>query len=149
MGGYEFTPVQNAQCKIQPIYRNAWFILLTIEQFSSASGLASSLHNYTVILLMTVSPSGSATEVAASGSPSTDYTLSGYQASSPSQLLSASTVPLYNTICTIWSSRSPISWADLLQMLSYPSLSTMSLNVSKAMHRNLLRSWDCTGWLLV
>ena len=41
MGGYDFTPVQNAECKTQPINRDALIRLLTARQSSSASGSAS------------------------------------------------------------------------------------------------------------
>ena len=97
---------------------------------------------------MTASPSGSVTEMEVSGSPSTDFTLSGYQASLSFHLRLASTGPPYNTTCTTWSSHSPTSWAGLRQMPSYPSRSTISLNASKVMQRNQPRSWDFTGWLL-
>ena len=146
MGGYDFTPVQNAECKTQPINLNALITSLIARQSYSVSGLASSLPKYTDISQMTVSPSGSVTEMAASGSPSTDYTRSGYQASSSSQLLLASTVPPCNTTCTTWSSRSPTFWVALRQMPSYPSRSTISLNASKEMQRSQLRLWDSIGW---
>ena len=119
MGGYGFTPVQNAECKTQPMTLNALIASLRTRQSSSASGSASSLHSCTDISQMTVSPSGSVTEMAASGSPSTDYTRSGYQASSSSQFLLASTEPPCNTTCTTWSSRSPTFWVALRQMPSY------------------------------
>ena len=149
MGGYDFTPVQNAECKTQPIILNALITSLIALQSSSASGSASSLPNCTDISQMIVFPSGSVIEMVASGSPSTDYTRSGYQVSSSSQLLLASTAPPCNITCTTWSSRSPTFWADLRQMPLYPSRSTTSLNVSKGMRRNQLRLWDFIGWLSI
>lgn len=105
MGGYAFTPVQNAECKSHAKISCIIDFSPIVEQFFSASGSASSSPKFTDISQTTASPSGFATATAASGSPNIDYTLSGYQALSFYLLLSAFMAPHCSTTYIIWCSR--------------------------------------------